>query len=199
MRLSRLLNYLSLRLVPYLTVAAGLYLFHSAWAALLGYHVGILLVFALTGSWRRLERFKPSGSGDWALGLALPSLLAGLWVYTRWASLDTRHLAPVFLASLGLNGDSWPWFIAYFALINPWLEELYWRGLLGSPSPLPVPDDAWFSAYHLLILSPSSARLGCLSPCLSWSVRPGAGDRSPIARAVYSLRPSPTCWPISRS
>jgi hypothetical protein len=56
------------------------------------------------------------------------------------------------VAALGLSGLTWPFFIAYFALVNPWLEEPYWRALFTSPSPYPALIDFLFAGYHLIIL-----------------------------------------------
>jgi hypothetical protein len=58
------------------------------------------------------------------------------------------------LADWGLTFASWPWFIVYGGLVNPWLEEIYWRGGLGSAARFPVLNDAVFSGFHLLILAP---------------------------------------------
>ena len=37
--------------------------------------------------------------------------------------------------------------------MNPVLEEWYWRGVLGSPSRMPTPNDAAFAGYHVLVLA----------------------------------------------
>lgn len=36
--------------------------------------------------------------------------------------------------SLGLKASTWPAFIAYFALVNPFMEEYFWRGYFGNPA-----------------------------------------------------------------
>jgi membrane protease YdiL (CAAX protease family) len=57
------------------------------------------------------------------------------------------------LQSIGLTADSWPYFIAYFIIINPWLEEFFWRGFLVNLSRKIVLNDLLFAGYHLLVLA----------------------------------------------
>jgi membrane protease YdiL (CAAX protease family) len=56
------------------------------------------------------------------------------------------------VASLGLNALNWPVFIAYFALVNPWIEEYFWRGWLGSESKSLHTSDFLYAGFHGLIL-----------------------------------------------
>ncbi len=48
--------------------------------------------------------------------------------------------------------SSWPLFIAYFSLVNPFFEEYFWRGVLGSNSKKLYIGDAAYAGYHILIL-----------------------------------------------
>ncbi|HEX5808782.1 MAG TPA: hypothetical protein VFY25_08970, partial [Anaerolineales bacterium] len=36
--------------------------------------------------------------------------------------------------ALRLTSSTWPVFITYFVLVNPLIEEYFWRGYLGSPT-----------------------------------------------------------------
>jgi len=56
------------------------------------------------------------------------------------------------VAALGLNTSNWPLFIAYFASANPFVEEYFWRGYLGSQSKGPQVSDFLYAGYHTLIL-----------------------------------------------
>jgi membrane protease YdiL (CAAX protease family) len=142
------------RLVPYLAVGLGLLFFKNAWLALLGYHFGILLFLGLNRAFGHFRALRLVLHPGWAaLAWTLPCL-AGLWLYLGWDGLLLPADSLVSLASLGLTAQTWPWFIAYFALVNPWLEEIYWRAWLSGPSKYPVPEDFWFGGYHLLILWP---------------------------------------------
>jgi hypothetical protein len=43
--------------------------------------------------------------------------------------------------------------VAYYVLLNPFLEEYYWRGFLGSSAKRPVLNDFLFAGYHLIVLA----------------------------------------------
>jgi membrane protease YdiL (CAAX protease family) len=53
---------------------------------------------------------------------------------------------------VGLEGGSWWAFVAWYVVANPLLEEIYWRGWLGSGSAAPVPNDVLFAGYHAVVL-----------------------------------------------
>jgi hypothetical protein len=141
-------------LMPYLAVAFGLYVCHNAWAAVLAYHVGILLFLSRTGIKDAALRFRASSSPGRVLLFGLSGLSAGVLLYFLWPFL---HFSPRLASALlewGLNRQTWPWFIAYGGLVNPWLEEAFWRDRLGSASLHPVLNDAIFAGFHLVILAP---------------------------------------------
>jgi hypothetical protein len=140
------------RLIPYLAVGLGLLWLKNAWLALLGYHLGILLAFGLSRAWGRFRALCPALHPGWAALAWILACLAGLLLYLGWNRLPLPSDITVSLASLGLTDETWPWFIAYFALVNPWLEETFWRGWLSGPSKAPVIEDLWFAGYHTLIL-----------------------------------------------
>ena len=56
------------------------------------------------------------------------------------------------LEILGLTGSTWPGFIAYFALVNPFLEEYFWRGFLGNYTYSLYVSDFLYAGFHALIL-----------------------------------------------
>jgi hypothetical protein len=124
----------------------------SAWGALIGFHAGLLPVVFL---YRRtvLPRMFAPVSKVVVLMVASSGLLAGVILALLWPYLG---LSPGFasrVAALGLSGAVWLPFIIYFTLINPWLEEAYWRIILFSPSHFLAPVDFLFAGYHLIILS----------------------------------------------
>jgi uncharacterized protein len=53
---------------------------------------------------------------------------------------------------LGLTSSTWPLFITYFVLVNPFLEEYFWRGYLGSPTRRLYASDFLYAGFHGLIL-----------------------------------------------
>lgn len=124
----------------------------NAWGALLGFHLTLLPV--ILPEWRTFStRFRSPVSKRWFLPVALVGLSAGfgLWLFWPLAGLPLDFSARV--AALGLTGFIWLPFSLYFTLVNPWLEEVFWRSLLTSPSRFPAPVDFLFAGYHLIILS----------------------------------------------
>lgn len=57
------------------------------------------------------------------------------------------------IQNIGLTGATWLLFIAYYVGVNPFIEEYYWRGLLGSVSKRIVPNDVFFAGYHAIVLA----------------------------------------------
>lgn len=146
-------TYIAGLLMPYLMVGLGLYLFHSAWIAILAYHAGILLLL-----W--IAKFKISSPFRitipfWKLlTFALMGASAGIAMVFLWPYVFVSPVLTQTVEQWGLTRIAWPFFIGYSALVNPWLEELYWRGWLGSATRSPVPNDAFFAGFHLIILAP---------------------------------------------
>ena len=140
-------------LVPYIAVLIGMYLLHSAWAALLLYHVGIiafLLIFRPFNIWKKA----------WA-GLKTPLLFPSIGIcamvapviYFMWPWFAASpSILPEWLAGLGLTGLSWILLIPYFSIVHPMLEEIHWRGIAPDPFKWLSWQDLLFAGYHVLVL-----------------------------------------------
>ena len=138
-------------LIPYLAMIVGLHLLGSAWISFLIYHGLVLLVIRRdTGLMRELVSGWNSRLG---LAAVLFGLGGGLLIHTLapLAGINAALINPA-LARLGLAGTGWLLFVAYHTLVNPWFEEILWRGKLGNPSPRPVIGDVLFAGYHVLVL-----------------------------------------------
>jgi hypothetical protein len=153
---------LLLYLLPYAAVIAGLYIFHNAWITLLGYHAAIVLALVLArhNPLEGKNRFTHT-NGLFPLTLAA-CLLAGPATVWLWPWLSTADL-PAQLSTWGLTARVWPWFVAYLCLVNPFMEEAYWRSWLDQPDRPGLEPAAWFAGYHLLVLAPV-LRAGWLIP-----------------------------------
>ncbi len=141
-------------LMPYLAVWLGLYIFQNGWAAILLYHAGIAALVTRTRSWPRLDQFRLKAPIWTTLLYAAAGCSAGLLVYLLWPFLHASPKLSDALLAWGLTPRGWPLFIVYSALVNPWLEESYWRGWLGSAARHPIFRDAAFAGFHLVILAP---------------------------------------------
>ncbi|MBW2260987.1 MAG: CPBP family intramembrane metalloprotease [Deltaproteobacteria bacterium] len=130
-----------------------MHLLHSGWAAILGYHAGMCLLLWAGGGWPGAVHLARGWA--WKEGAACTALCAaaGPVILVLWP-LAGAPVGPlgVRLASLGLQGASWWAFAAYYVLVNPFLEELYWRGWLAPASRHPAPVDALFAGYHAVVL-----------------------------------------------
>lgn len=138
--------------LAYLAVALGLFHYHSAWGALLGFHFAILLSL-----WIGKPELPPgillrSSNVKWVLGSVLLGTSSGLTLFLLWDDFGFASDLPDQIGSLGLNTANWIPFIAYFALVNPLIEEYFWRGYLGSSTMNFTMSDFLYSGFHGLIL-----------------------------------------------
>jgi hypothetical protein len=136
----------------YLAVWAGLFLFKSAWLTLIGFHVAILLALALIRPNIPINILFKSKSPKWILISVFFCSTSGIGLYLLWNVFDVAHDLPAQLQSIGLNLSSWLPFIAYFSLVNPCLEEYFWRGVFWSDTKKLTVIDAVFAGYHALVL-----------------------------------------------
>jgi hypothetical protein len=139
-------------LVAYLTIAIGLFWLRSAWAALLGFHAGLLLVLTIEKFPEAFESFFKGKDLLRLVGYVLLGAGAGVTLYLAWPFMSISPDVATDLAAIGLAPDRWPVFIAYVVLVNPWIEEYFWRGYLGDPSRKLLPIDFLYAGYHLLVL-----------------------------------------------
>lgn len=139
-------------ILPYLAVWAGLFVFENAWATLLGFHAAILLaLFFLKPSPPLNILFKPV-NGKHALFTVLLCAASGFVLYLLRDVFQVADDLGEQLAELGLSGDVWFGFIAYFALVNPFLEEYFWRGALGIESKNFYSGDLVYAGYHVMVV-----------------------------------------------
>lgn len=140
-------------LIPYITIGAGLLVFHNAWLAILGYHAGMVAVI-LSAKTRISFKQAFRGNKIWILFItALVGAGGGILLYVLWPLLSVPDDINLYIRSIGLNERTWLVFLAYFILINPWIEEYYWRGCLASTTKGITLNDLLFAGYHLLVLA----------------------------------------------
>lgn len=140
-------------LVPYLTVAFGLLAIHNAWAAIFVYHASIVAISFFSKKAVPLRQLFRSLNNKILLLSVVIGALGGVTLYLLWPWLAVPFDIDTYLRSIGLTNASWPYFIAYYVLFNPFLEEYYWRGFLGSTAKRPVLNDFLFGGYHLIVLA----------------------------------------------
>jgi hypothetical protein len=109
-----------------------------------------------------LVRYRPADPGvsgpyqhlyKWlAIGMGVGSIIVGVGLKLLWPWFGSGLDLAALLEGWGLNATTWWLFTAWLCVANPWLEQRFWRGLLGSPSIWPRATDGWFAGYHLLVI-----------------------------------------------
>lgn len=139
-------------LLPYLAVAIGLFWIQNALATLLGFHLAILLAVLLARSQVPVSILLKSKDIRWVLMSILVCGTSGISLYFLWSYFGVINDLPGQVERFGLTSSTWPLFIAYFVLVNPLLEEYFWRGYLGSPTRGLYPSEVLYAGFHALIL-----------------------------------------------
>ena len=136
----------------YLAVIIGLFWFRDAWGALLGFHLSIIVsLFYAKPNIPVAVLFK-STNAKWVILSILLCGSSGVSLYFLWPLFGVANDISEQTISLGLNPHNWLLFMAYFALVNPFIEEYFWRGYLGDATHHFNIYDAIFAGYHALIL-----------------------------------------------
>ncbi len=139
-------------ILPYLAIWAGLFLFKSAWFALMGFHFAILLGLFVLRPNIPINILIKNKHPKWVVVSVVICGSSGIGIYLLWNIFQIAVDLPAQLKSIGLNSSSWLLFIAYFSIINPFIEEYFWRGFLGSDAKKLHPSDFIYAGYHVLIL-----------------------------------------------
>lgn len=139
-------------LLPYLAVAIGLLWMQHAFLALLGFHFAILFSLLLARSPIPIKLLFQSKDVRWVMLNILLCGSSGIALYFLWSYFGVIEDLPAQVEALGLTGTTWPVFITYFVLVNPLVEEYFWRGYLGSPTRRLYPSDFLYAGFHGLVL-----------------------------------------------
>lgn len=138
--------------IPYIAVGAGLLIFHSAWVAIIGYHIGMLVVVLVAKPGVPVTLFK-SNNYRTPIIAAMVGASGGVLMYLLWPLLSVPDDTNLYVRTIGLTGETWPLFLVYYIAINPLIEEYYWRGCLGSNSKRMELNDFLWAGYHLIVLA----------------------------------------------
>ncbi|HZM24435.1 MAG TPA: CPBP family glutamic-type intramembrane protease [Anaerolineales bacterium] len=139
-------------ILAYLAVIIGLFWFRDAWGALVGFHLSIMVsLFYAKPNIPVAVLFK-STKTRWILFSILLCGSSGVSLYFLWHRFGIALNISEQTMSLGLSPHNWLFFIAYFALVNPFIEEYFWRGYLGDATYNFTISDAIYAGYHALVL-----------------------------------------------
>src|SRR6266498_4849490 len=139
-------------LLPCLAVGIGVFWFHDAWAALLGFHLAIIFSLLLARSSVPVNVLFKSNDIRWVVLSILLCGSSGITLYFFWSYFGVTSDLPGQIKSFGLARSTWLVFIAYFSLVNPLVEEYFWRGYLGSPTKGLDISDFLYAGFHALVL-----------------------------------------------
>lgn len=139
-------------ILPYLAVGVGIFGFQNAWATLLGFHCAILLSLLLARPQLPASILFKSNHICWIVLSTLLSVSSGIFLNFFWSSFGIANDISAHIATLGLESSNWVAFIGYFSLVNPFLEEYFWRGYLGSLTKKLYVSDFIYAGFHALLL-----------------------------------------------
>ena len=156
--------------VPALLVFIGMGVFQSIPTAVVLYHAFCLISIVLAG--KRMGHLRTPAMIELVFaggsGILLSLVSVGLWRLTGDLIADP-DLCRVRIETLGLPMERWGVFAAYFLIVNPVIEELYWRGVVQEQARnYGVSRDAIvalpFSLWHIvpiwIVCGPVAAILG---------------------------------------
>jgi len=138
--------------LAYLAVGIGLFIFHSAWGALLGFHLAIIASLLIVRPNISIAILFKNENIKWILLSALLCGSSGITLYLLWSHFRVANDLRQQIESMGLTIANWPIFIAYFTLVNPLVEEYFWRGYLGDKTKSLHISDFLYAGFHGLIL-----------------------------------------------
>lgn len=136
----------------YIAVALGLFLFRNAWSALLSFHLVILISLLLAKPNIPIKIIFTSKDIKWILLSVLLCGSTGITLYFFWDKFGIASDVSTHTKAMGLTPSTWLAFIAYFTLANPFIEEYFWRGYLGSETTNFYVSDFLYAGFHGLIL-----------------------------------------------
>ncbi len=139
-------------LFPYLAVWVGLFWFKSAWLALAGFQIAILFVLVIARPNIPIDILFRTNHSKWIFTSMALCASSGLAIYYLRQFLGMTENLSSQLEGIGLNKSTWPWLITYFSLVNPFIEEYFWRGYLGSERTGFDIGDLIYAGYHGLVL-----------------------------------------------
>jgi hypothetical protein len=132
----------------------------AAWCAMFGYHAGCLAA----ARWAGGIATGPRLGARRAMGIAAVSVAvtAGAGVVARAVALLPEDAAAAW-AGWGLRPPHDLAWLAYYVIVNPWVEERYWRGALLAPAvvarlgtaPARALAVLGFGIHHLAVLGAS--------------------------------------------
>ena len=157
-------------LLPYITIGIGIFVFHSAWLAILSYHVGMIAISFLAKKRIPPVRLFKSLNHKTPIIMAVVGACGGILLYVLWPFLAAPGDIGAYMRSIGLTEQTLPLFIVYFVLFNALLEEYFWRGVLANDSTGLTMNDLFFSGYHLLVLAGGAGAVWLLAIFLIMSL-----------------------------
>lgn len=140
---------------PYLAVVLGLFFFNNGFLAALLYHVSLLICVIGINRSKALNLIKSGFHRTIGPLICFGGLLPGVAIFYLWpiAKLESADLVQL-MESVNLTHAPFILFAAYACLVNPFLEESFWRGCFKPRSWPPNLVDALFAGYHAMILLP---------------------------------------------
>lgn len=137
----------------YTVIISGLYFFHNAWISLLSYNT-IMLIFIVSS--KRYPDFKSIFSNNNFIIIITAIVISSLTVpiiYYLWnyVALDSQNLT-LQLQDFQITNSNKLYFLLYFSIFHPVIEELFWRITVQNKYRLFSIYDFLFSIYHLLVL-----------------------------------------------
>ena len=139
-------------ILVYLAVGLGLFWVEHAFLTLLGFHSAIIVSLLLARSQVPIKILFKSRNIRWVVLNILICGSSGIFLYFFWSSFRIVSDLSAHVEALALTRTTWPVFITYFVLVNPLVEEYFWRGYLGSPTRNVHASDFLYSGFHGLIL-----------------------------------------------
>ena len=136
----------------YIAVAVGLFMFRTAWSSLLAFHIAIIISLLIAKPNIPLSILITGKDIKWILLSVLLCGSSGITLYLLWDRFGIANDLAVHVKAIGLNASMWIPFIIYFTLVNPFVEEYFWRGYLGSKTTNFYPSDFFYAGFHGLIL-----------------------------------------------
>ncbi len=140
-------------ILTYLAVWAGLFLFQSAWFAMVGFHLAMLIMLLVLRANIPINILFKTGHFKWILPAMVLCASSGFFIYYLYPFFGTTEALRSQLEVIGLGKSNWFALITYFSLVNPFIEEYFWRAFLGSETKNFYIGDLVYAGYHGLVLA----------------------------------------------